>query len=252
MTQKYLILDTESVFDPYLREAYQSIDPACEKARIACRQLIAVSMWPIEIDALGRINTGSLASWTLDECGDEASLLAKAFAFIRQHESHTIVTYGGLAMDCQILQLAAISADLSLPRQLAEIQGPRWKDLRSIDIGLSLKGSGKTWHHMSEVLLRLGLPVALLLGKADPEVRPDRIRWEQIRQHCESDVLLTAMVLIAWLRLQGSTTMRIPAGCLALLESFMRRRPDASREPLLRRMANDFRADVLGESDQAA
>jgi len=252
MTQKYLILDTESVFDPYLREAYKCIDEACEKARIGCRKLVAVSMWPIEIDALGRITTGSLASWTLDECGDEAAVLSEAFAFMRQHGSHTLVTYGGLAMDCQILQLAAISADLSLPRQLSESQGPRWKDLRSIDIGLSLKGSGKTWHHMSEVLLRLGIPVALLLGKADPGVRPDQIRWEQIRQHCESDVLLTAMVLVAWLRLQGATTMRIPAGCLALLESFMRRRPDASREPILRRIADDFRIDVVGDLEKAA
>lgn len=252
MTQKYLILDTESVFDLYLREAYQCIEPACEKARIGCRSLVAVAMWPIEIDTMGRISTGTLASWSRDECGSEAGLVKEAFAFMRQHDDHVIVTWGGLATDCQVLQLAAMTADLTLPRQLAETPGPRWKDLRQIDLGLALKGSGKTWHHMSEVLLRLGVPVALLMGKADPAVRPDDIDWVQIAQHCEMDVLFTAMALIAWLRIQGMAPMHIPPGHLALLESFLRRRPNSMREPILRRLADELRAGLGCEFELAA
>ena len=252
MTQKYLILDTESVFDPYLREAYQSIDPACEKARIGCRSPVAVALWPIEIDELGRITTGSLASWTLHGCGDEAALLTKVFAFMRQHADHVMVTYGGLGVDCQILQLAAMAANQTLPRQLAEAQGPRWKDLRHIDLGLALKGPGKTWHHMTEVLLRLGVPVAPLLGKADPDVRPDDLNWSQISQHCETDVLFTAMVLVAWLRLQGLAHIHVPAGHLALLETFLRRRPETVRAPLLRRMIDDIQLNLIGDFDIAA
>ncbi|MEP2726673.1 hypothetical protein [Roseibium sp.] len=244
MNQKYLILNTESIFDPYLREAYRCIEPACEKARIGSRSLVVMSMWPIEIDSLGRITTGSLASWTLESSGDEASLVKDGFAFMRQHFDHTLVSYGGLGVDCQVLQLAAMAANLTLPRQLAEAQGPRWKDLRHIDLGLALKGPGKTWHHLSEVLLRLGVPVAPLLGKADPAIRPDEINWSQIEQHCELDVLFTAMALVAWVRLQGRTPMSIPAGHLALLESFHRRRPDTIREPILRRMVEDLRSDL--------
>lgn len=252
MLQKYLILDTESIFDPYLREAYECIDAACEKARIGCRSLVAIAMWPIEIDAMGRVTTGSLKSWTLEECDDESQMVANAFAFMRQHPDHVLVTWGGLAMDCQILQLAAISADLQLPRQLAEAQGPRWRDPRQVDLGLAMKGFGKTWHHLTEVLLRSGVPVALLLGKADPNIRPDGIHWGQLRQHCETDVLLTAMALIAWLRLQGTAFLRIPGANLALLEAFLRGRPTAFRAPLLRRLADELQQAVAGDFDEAA
>ena len=245
---KYLVIDTESVFDPYLREAYECIEPG-GRARIGCRTLVAISMWPIEIDALGRVDTGDLTTWTLEDEGTESELLASAFTFMRRYHDHVLVSYGGLAVDCQILQLAAISADLTLPRQLTEVKGPRWRDLRHVDLGLSLKGSGKTWHHLSEVLLRMGVPVAVLLGKADPNIRPPTICWQQIRQHCEADVLWTAMVLIAWLRIQNETTMRITAGCLALIEAFMRRRPRAIQKPFLRRMADELRPQVAGDPD---
>lgn len=252
MPQKYLIIDTESQFDPYLREAYQCIEPACDRARIGCRSLVAVAMWPCEIDSLGRITTGSLVSWTTSGSGDEAGLVKNAFAFMRQHSDHVLVSYGGLGVDCQILQLAAMSANLTLPRQLAEAQGPRWKDLRHIDLGLALKGPGKTWHHLSEVLLRLGVPVAPLLGKADPAVRPGSINWLHIAEHCETDVLFTAMVLIAWLRLQSVAPISIPAGHLALLESFIRRRPGTIRGPILRKMADELRADLIEQFDLVA
>lgn len=252
MPQKYLILDTESIFDPYLREAYKCIEPECETARIGCRSLVAIAMWAIEVDALGRVTTGDIKSWTLEECGDEAGLLERAFACMRQYGDHVLVTWGGLAVDCQILQLAAISADLELPRQLAETQGPRWKDLRQIDLGLALKGSGKTWHHMSEVLLRMGVPVGLFLGKADPDIRPDRIEWDQMRQHCEADVLFTAMALVAWLRLQGGSLLRIPGAHLALTEAFLRARPNSIRAPLLRRLADELQQTLVANLDEAA
>ena len=252
MLQKYLILDTESVFDPYLREAYECIEPDCERARIGCRSLVGIAMWTVEIDALGRVTTGEIKSLTLAEFGDEASLLERAFTFMRQHSNHVVVTYGGLATDCQVLQLAAISADLELPRQLAETQGPRGRDLRQIDLGLALKGSGKTWNHLSEVLLRMGVPVGLFLGKADPEIRPDRIAWERMREHCEADVLFTAMALVAWLRLQGTPMLKIAGAHLTLIESFLRARPSSIRAPMLRRLADELQQTLITRFDQAA
>lgn len=252
MLQKYLILDTESIFDPYLREAYAEVDPTCKMARIGSRSLVAIAGWTIEIDALGRVATGPLHSWTLEECGNEGQLVANAFTFMRQHADHQLVTWGGLATDCQVLQLAAISADLELPRQLAEAQGPRWRDPRHLDLGLALKGVGKTWHHLSEVLLRAGVPVALLLGKADPDIRPEKIEWGKLRQHCEADVLFTALALTAWLRLQGGSLIRIPGAHLVLLEAFLRARATASKAPLLRRLADELQRVVVGDFDHAA
>lgn len=239
---RYLVLDTESVFDPYLREAYQSIDRKCDRARIGCRSLVAIAMMAIEIDALGRVSVGELKSWTLEEFENEGRLVAEAFAFMRQHADHTLITHGGLAVDCQILQLAAMTADLALPNQLAEPQGPRWKHVGHIDLGLALKGSGKTWHHLSEVLLRIGIPTALLLGKCDPEVRPEQIDWQHIREHCENDTLFAALVLVAWLRLQGVPFLRIPGAQLALLESYLRHRPESVCAPILRKVADGLQS----------
>lgn len=229
---KYLVIDTESVFDPYLREAYECIEPG-GRARVGCRSLVAISMWPIEIDALGRVETGDLTTWTLEEKGTEGELLASAFTFMRRYHDHVLVSYGGLAVDCQILQLAAMGADLELPRQLKEANGPRWRDLRHIDLGLALKGSGKTWHHLSEVMIRMGLPVAALLGKADPTIRPGLIDWQHVRQHCEKDVLFTAMVMVAWLRLQGHAPLKITGAHLALVEAFVRTRPADISTPVI-------------------
>ena len=231
--KKYLVIDTESVFDPYLREAYECIEPG-GRARIGCRSLVAISMWPIEIDALGRVDTGDLTTWTLADEGTESELLASAFTFMRRYHDHVLVSYGGLAVDCQVLQLAAMSADLELPRQLKEANGLRWSDLRHIDLGLALKGSGKTWHHLSEVMIRMGLPVAAVLGKADPTIRPGSINWDHIRQHCEKDVLFTAMVLVAWVRLQGHSQLKIPGAHFALVVAFARARPRCAVLPTLR------------------
>ena len=115
-----------------------------------------------------------------------------------------------------------------------------------------LKGSGKTWHHLYEVLLRMGVPVAMLLGKADPDIRSDKIHWDHTRQHCEADVLFTAMALVAWLRLQGTSFLRIPGAQLALIEAFLRGRPNAIRTSLLRRRADELQQTVIGDFDQAA
>ena len=58
--QKYTILDTEMVFDRYLTEAYQEINPDCHKTRIAARKLNMIALLDISIDDLGRISVGKL------------------------------------------------------------------------------------------------------------------------------------------------------------------------------------------------
>ena len=92
---------------------------------------------------------------------------------------------------------------------------------------------------------------ATLIARA-PRIRPDKIHWDHTRQHCEADVLFTAMALVAWLRLQGTSFLRIPGAQLALLEAFLRSRPNAIRAPLLRRLADELQQTVIGDFDQAA
>jgi|TARA_Y100000815_G_scaffold61177_1_gene49504 hypothetical protein len=246
--QKYLILDTESVWDPYLREAYDSIDKKNDHARIGCRKLIAVSLWAIEFDALGRLSTEPLQTWLATDGLTESDILAQAFQTMRRYSDHVLVGHGSIAHDCQIMMLAAMSADLELPRQLQPAAGPRWRDLRHIDIGLAMKAGGKTWHHLSELLLRLGLPVGLMIGKADPGIREKDIRWSTLQEHCERDVLFTSLALTALLRLEGQVPATIPGMHLALCEAFLRQRPRAVCAPLLRRFADEMGAALIPAS----
>ncbi len=243
--QKYLILDTESVWDPYLEEAYASIDKKNDHPRIGCRKLIAISLWAIEFDVLGRLSTEQLQTWLTTNGQTEADILSGAFQSMRRYPDHVLVGYGSIAHDCQIMMLAAMGADLELPRQLQPAEGPRWRDLRHIDIGLALKAGGKTWHHLSELLLRLGVPVGLMLGKADPGVRQTEIRWSDLQDHCERDVLFTGLALAALLRLEGQVSSTIAGMHLALSEAFLRQRPRAICAPLLRRFADEARAALL-------
>lgn len=243
--QKYLIIDTESVWDRYLREAYESIDKNSEDARIGCRKLVAISIWTVEFDVVGRLSTGSLQTWLAKDGQTEADILRSAFKAMRQYPEHVLVGHGSIAHDCQILMLGAMSADLELPRQLQPAEGPRWRDLRHIDTGLRMKGGGKTWHHLSEVLLRLGLPAALLIGKVDPQVRDGDVPWDQLAEHCEKDVLFTAMVLTALLRLDGEVPVSIMDMHLVLCEAFLRRRPNAICASLLRKHADELQAVIL-------
>ena len=249
--QKYLVIDTESVWDPYLREAYQSIDKQNDHARIGCRKLVALTIWPLEIDVLGRLSTEAIQTWLATDGQTEADILRSAFNSMRQYPDHVLVGHGSIAHDCQIITLAAMGADLELPRQMQPAEGPRWRDLRHIDAGLRLKAGGKTWHHLSEVLLRLHLPVALLLGKEDPNIRVGSVPWKQLTEHCEKDVLFAALVLTAILRLDGEVQGSITDMHLALCEAFLRQRPQAICAPLLRKHANGLQSALVPQAAAA-
>lgn len=91
--QKYLILDTESVWDPYLEEAYASIDKKNDHPRIGCRKLIAISLWAIEFDVLGRLSTEQLQTWLTTNGQTEADILSGAFQSMRRYPDHVLVGY---------------------------------------------------------------------------------------------------------------------------------------------------------------
>ncbi|MEH6757199.1 MAG: hypothetical protein V7676_06770 [Parasphingorhabdus sp.] len=231
--QKYTILDTEMVFDRYLTEAYQEINPKCEKTRIAARKLNMIALLDISIDELGRISVGRLRSWTTEH-QDEGAMLTSAFDDLRSSADRTLVTYGGSAMDAKVIELAAMSHDLALPPQLVQAFGPRTVRPAHLDINAAMKGFGKTWHHLSEVLVRIGIPVALIRDKANPDLPFETGNWDLARQHCELDTLLTAIALVAWRRIQGDPCLRIPEATFVLIEGYLRQRPAAIAAPVLR------------------
>lgn len=242
--QKYTILDTEMVFDRYYTEAYQDINPKCEKTRIAGRKLNMIALLDIGIDDLGRISVGRLRSWTTEH-QDEGAMLTSAFDDLRACADRTLVTYGGSAMDVKVMELAAMTHDLALPPQLVEAFGPRKVRPAHLDINAAMKGYGKTWHHLSEVLVRIGIPVALIRDKANPDLPFETGDWGAARQHCELDTLLTAIALVAWRRIQGDPCLRIPEATFALIEGYLRQRPEAIAVPILKCEKDAIMAGVI-------
>ncbi|CAO1654900.1 hypothetical protein [Parasphingorhabdus sp. NYA22] len=249
--QKYTILDTEMVFDRYLTEAYQEINPKCEKTRIAARKLNMIALLDISIDDLGRISVGKLRSWTTEH-QDEGAMLSAAFDDLRASADRTLVTYGGSAMDAKVIELAAMSHDLALPPQLVQAFGPRIVRPAHLDINAAMKGFGKTWHHLSEVLVRIGIPVALIRDKANPDLPFETGNWDLARQHCELDTLLTAIALVAWRRIQGDPCLRISQGTFALIEGYLRQRPNGIVAPILRNEQRNLLASISSRFAEAA
>ena len=242
--QNYTILDTEMVFDRYFTEAYQEINPACHKTRIAARKLNMVALLDVSIDDLGRVSVGKLRSWTTQE-QDEGAMLAAVFDDLRACADRMLVTYGGSAMDAKVIELAAMSHDLALPPQLVQAFGPRIVRPAHLDINAAMKGFGKTWHHLSEVLVRIGIPVALIRDKANPDLPFETGNWDIARQHCELDTLLTAIALVAWRRIQGDPCLRIPEATFALIGGYLRQRPEAIAVPILKCEKDAIMAGII-------
>ncbi len=249
--KKYTVLDTEMVFDPYFAEAYHDIDPSCERIRIAARRIAIVSMFDFAIENTGQISVGSLRSYTC-ESRNEGEMIAAVFDDLRGCAERSVVTYGGSAVDAKVFELAAMTHDVSLPPQLRQQFGPRREHSTHLDLSLAMKGFGKTWHHLSEVMIRMGLPVALLGNKADPCFLENGINWKMGAEHCELDTLLTAMALVAWRKIQGDPCLRIPGASFALIEGYLRQRPNAVAGPILRREQSAILAQMIEAVGQAA
>ncbi|MGB7408240.1 MAG: hypothetical protein WA908_07005 [Pontixanthobacter sp.] len=249
--KNYTVIDTEMVFDRYLDEAYRSIDKRCDRTRVGARRLTMVALLDIGIDDLGKITVGKLRSWTTEQQG-EGAMLQAVFHDLRQCADNPLVSYGGQAMDMKVIELAAMSYDLSLPPQLVQSFGPRRAEQSHLDLGSVMKGYGKTWHHLSELLLRLGFPVALLRDKANPDLPFRTGNWQLGREHCELDTLLTAIAFVAWKKIQGSPCVHIPEATYALIEGYLRQRPDAIAAPILRREQEQLLAGITARLQQAA
>ena len=94
--------------------------------------------------------------------------------------------------------------------------------------------------------------MALVRDKANPDLPFETGNWDIARQHCELDTLLTAIALVAWRRIQGDPCLRISQATFALIEGYLRQRPEAIAAPILRREQISLMAKIAGSLPQAA
>jgi hypothetical protein len=130
-----------------------------------------------------------------------------------------------------LLTLTAMQAGLVLPAQLrAEQRFARGFQRPHIDLALVMKGQGREWAHLSEILLRLGAPPALVADKARVDFPTTGEQWIATQAHVELDTVMTAMALLSWLSVQGTPGIGIDATIAHLASWFLRNRPCSEQQ----------------------
>lgn len=212
---KFIFIDVEAVWDELLHEAYREIDPkgaAKQKRndtilhRIPCKRIIAAAAFSIEIGESGAVSIDGLKSWTKHEHGGEREVVIQLLEHLRGRPQHHVVTWGGLAAEVPLLNFAAIEHLLLLPPQLrsgASTFARRGTWFLHIDLALQMKAQGRDWAHLSEMGIRLGLPLELFAGKADIAEPRNREEWQAMRHRVSTDCILTALIAMVFWRANG-------------------------------------------------
>jgi hypothetical protein len=228
----FLIIDTESAWDEHLHEAYRAVEPGAQPhRRLASKRIFAAAALDLTLSDDGIVTVNGLASWTERDHGDDAAIAAALFDHIRFRPDHQVVTWSGLAAEVPLLTLTAMQAGLPLPPQLrAEQRFARGCQRPHRDLALEMKGQGRDWAHLSEILLRLGAPTALVAGKARVDLPTTGEQWIATQAHVELDTGMTAMALLAWLSVQGTPGISIEAMIAHLASWFLRNRPCSEQQ----------------------
>lgn len=251
MTNTYLATDCEFAWDEHLHEAHRSIDSKSNHHATAVKRVIAAATFEFAVDEEGRVTSGAVSSWTEHQHGDEQAVVSELFDHLRMRDSVPVLTFGGLGTDIPVLVLAGMEHGLTLPKQLTDQPGRRGPRPH-LDLGLMLKGGGRTWSHLSQVLLRIGVPDELVAAKPSVSQPKSDKEWADLRYHVELDTLLLAIAKIAWLVAQGTSGLRYAPSAIALIAGFLRRRPNHSSAEMLTRYSIELQKQIVDQYSVAA
>ncbi|WP_170005465.1 hypothetical protein [Pseudopontixanthobacter vadosimaris] len=247
---KYVAFDAEYAWRNDWYRAHRTFDKKSDRRAMAVKEVVALTAYSFSFDELGTFSIEDHASWVQTDWGGEGAMLEQFCHFLRMRDRHALVGYGSLGTDVPLLNLAAMTAGVRLPYQLLDFAG-RW-DKRHTDLGLLLKGRGKSWIHLSQLAIRLGIPVELVSSKADVPVPSTAAEWQQLREHVEADALLVALVWSAWLCTQGTPGIRYATAAIAHIAAFRRRRPEHRLGAVLARFQSQLEREVADQLAIAA
>jgi len=220
--RKFTYIDTESAWDDDLHAGSHHIDPSVQPLhRIGSKRIFAAAALDVTVSSGGAISCENIVSWSEHDYGDEREIVARLFYHLRARDDRAVIGFGSKANDVPILELAAMEYSFALPVHF--LSQRKWLELpdsagRHYDLGLGMKGSGRTWHHLTEILLRMGLPVALMETKKHVEFPSTREGWEYAVAHVELDCALLAIAHLAWLRIQGKANVDSKIAVLVVLD----------------------------------
>ncbi len=249
-TFKFTFFDTESAWDHDLISANQAIHPDCQHNRVACRRLSAAALFDLDLSSDGTVSFGPLKSWSEYTHRSSRAVTKALFDDLAARSDRTVISWGGLPVDQQVLALSAMEFGYALPSQFREPTfGNRQR--MHLDLSLAMKSGGKTWHHLSEVAYRIGVPLALLRNKAQFFQTRTAADWRLLVGHCELDTLITAIVMIAWRIAQGHPGLRFEPAVIGMIGAFVRQRPAHPLVAELKTFAEELE-DIISDDRQAA
>ena len=159
--------------------------------RIGCISAMTLAVVPASGLAVEGFET-----WSRPEMA-EADVVRGFASFIEASGEAMPVTWGGEFKDLPALLAVAMREGFALP---ASLSGGHWQHAR-LDLSDQLRSKAKPVH-LNEYAHAQGLPAKLMapweLGEA-----AERGKWTAIREHCECDVTVTAMLLARWLLTTG-------------------------------------------------
>jgi len=249
-TLTYTFVDTESSWDRDLFAGNRMIHSRYEHNRIGSRIINAAALFDVDIAGDGTVAFGAVKSWSQSTHRTDLAVTKALFDNLAERADRVVVTWGGVPADQQILTLTAMEYGLVLPQHFQE-RTSATRHRMHLDLSLAMKSGGKTWHHLSEVAHRIGVPLALLRDKARFFPTRSPAEWRLLTGHCELDTVVTAIVMIAWRIAQGAPGLRFEPAVIATIGAFLRQRPDHPLANELKAYSADLE-HLIGEDRQAA
>ena len=136
---------------------------------------------------------------------DDRSVVTSLFKWMFERPEHRVVTWSGAAEDLNVCKTAALEWGLNLPKQLRHLERDKLGWMHT-DLALILKCGSGVFVHQSELAARLGLPSKMAGSAGQVPYLIKEGRFADCAAVCESDVLLTALLLAAHLASLGQVS----------------------------------------------
>ncbi len=238
-TGQYIVLDCEFLYDLPLYERYRRADPRPAKCRWPMRRVVAASVMAIEVSG-GQLTVTAFKSFSGI---DEARLLVGLFGFLGERPKSKLVTWGGISADTPVMRIAAMQHGLKLPSQFRFSDRSRHVHL---DLDIAMKGGTGDHVHMSEVAARLNIPCKIAGMASGVPHLVNRKSFRAVEHIAESDVCSTAMLLAAYLDVQGEL-LSAKAGQLAIIRFVRALRGRALYARILGNVADRLKREINDE-----
>lgn len=238
--RSYAVLDVEllNANDEYA--AYKKQDPRPAELRWPFRRVCAAALMTFTVTEDGQFEFGHFESWSE---GGEAVILRALFLRLRMLPDYQLITWGGLSCDLLVIRLGACEHGLRLPRQLVHGARDRGQWLHR-DLAVEFKAGSGVHVHMTEIAMRLRLPVKFADQASMVPMLVESGRWGRLESIAGADVITTAMLLTCQLAVNGDLN-GAAAAHIVLLQQVCKLRPEARYHDYLVRVTDRIVDETL-------